>query len=263
MPIRHLGTPVALLALLLPVAAPAKVGPSEEALYGGVYSAQCNEPSALRARLFGDTMRLEQGAKVVAARDFKSSKTAPSSPPPPAFRIAYVGEVAGGDGLVFVLTHDASGLFVTLAGGPKTLAMIGPGLQGQRLRHCDPNRNALPGASAPQWVAPDDLLRDPKFKRAYLKALGPLSSEKWLATLSGPAPEVRSLSVGGRPMRLAAVCKPRDCGDNNLVLLYDPASTAVYGQVYQAGRSTLLGNPPAALRNELDTLWRQEWRSGR
>ena len=255
--------PAAMLALLLPIAALGRVSASEELLYGGVYSAQCQEPSALRARLFGDTMRLEQGGKVVAARDFKSSRTAPSNPPPPAFKIAYAGEVPGGDGLVFVLTHDASGLFVTLAGGPKTLAMIGPGLQGQRLRHCDPNRNALPGAPAPQWVAPSELLRDPKFKRAYAKALGPLSAEKWLATLSGPAPEVRSLDVGGRPMRLAAVCKPRDCGDNNLVLLYDAASPAVYGLVYQAGRSTLLGNPPPALRNELDRLWRQEWRSGR
>ena len=254
---------LAALLALLPIAALGRVSASEELLYGGVYSAQCNEPSALRARLFGDTMRLEQGRKAVVALDFKSSKTAPSNPPPPAFRITYVGEVAGGDGLVFVLTHDASGLFVTLAGGPKTLAMIGPGLQGLRLRHCDPNRNALPGAPAPQWVAPGELLRDPKFKRTYLKALGPLSAEKWLVTLSGPAPEVRRLDVGGRAMRLAAVCKPRDCGDNNLVLLYDAASPAVYGKVYQSGRSTLLGNPPPALRNELDRLWLQEWRSGR
>ena len=93
---------LAALLALLPIAALGRVSASEELLYGGVYSAQCNEPSALRARLFGDTMRLEQGRKAVVALDFKSSKTAPSNPPPPAFRITYVGEVAGGDGLVFV-----------------------------------------------------------------------------------------------------------------------------------------------------------------
>ena len=48
-----------------------------------------------------------------------------------------------------------------------------------------------------------------------------------------------------------------------VVLLYDAAGGAVYGKVYQAGRTTLLGNPPPPLADELDKLWRQEWRGGR
>ena len=63
-------------------------------------------------------------------------------------------------------------------------------------------------------------------------------------------------------MQLAAICKPRDCGENNGVLLYDAAGGAVYGKVYQAGRTTLLGDPPPPLAAELDKLWRQEWRGG-
>lgn len=255
---------VAALALaLLPHLALAKVTRAEEGVYGGVYAADCNNINALRVRLYGDVMTVERSGKAVSAKPFKSSKTAPSGSAPPAFRIAYVGEVKGSDGLVFVMTHDASGLFVTLAGGTQSLAALGPDVQGQKLRHCDPNRNALPGTPAPQWVGPDDLLRDPKFKSAYLKALGPLSRETWLATLSGPAPEVRKLQVGGIEMQLAASCKPRDCGENNTVLLYDAAGAAVYGKVYQAGRKTLLGNPPPPLAAELDTLWRQEWRGGK
>lgn len=254
---------LAALPALLPAVAAAGVSPAEAALYSGVYSAQCSEPSALRVRLFGETMSAEMGGRAVAAKAFKSTSIAPSNPAPPGFRIAFVGEVPGSDGLLFVLTHDASGLFVTLAGGLRSLEQLGPGLQGQRLRHCDPNRNALPGSPAAQWVAPADLLRDAKFRRAYSKALGPLSREHWLATLSGPAPEVRTVEVAGRAMVLAAVCKPHDCGDNNMVLLYDAARAVVYGRVHQAGRTTLFGNPPPAIGAELDRLWLKEWRGGR
>ena len=136
-------------------------------------------------------------------------------------------------------------------------------MQGQKLRHCDPNRNALPGAPAPKSLAPSDLLRDPNFKPAYLQALGALAREPWLATLSGPAPEVRVVRVAGADMQLAAACKPRDCGENNTVLLYDAARPAVYGKVYQAGRTTLIGNPPPPLAAELETLWKQEWRGAK
>ena len=252
-----------LIGLALPVLSPAKVTPAEERLYGGVYSNACDNLGGLRVRLYGDVMTVEQSGKAVSAKPFKSSTSAPSGTAPPAFKIAYLGEVKGGDGLVFVLSHDASGLFVTLEGGAKSLASVGPGLQGQKLRHCDPNRNALPGASVARSISPPDLLREPKFKTAYLQALGPLSREKWLATLSGPAPEVRPLRVAGSEMQLAAVCKPHDCGENNAVLLYDAAAGAVYGKVYQAGRSTLLGNPATPVAAELDTLWQKEWRSGR
>jgi hypothetical protein len=251
------------LGLLLAASAWAKVTPAEEGVYGGVYAADCNNINALRVRLYGDVMTVERSGKAVSAKPFKSSKTAPSGAAPPAFRIAYVGEVKGGDGLVFVMTHDASGLFVTLEGGARSLAALGPDVVGQKLRHCDPNRNALPGTPAPKWMAPSELLRDPKFKSTYQKALGPLSRERWLATLSGPAPELQTVRVAGTEMRLAAVCKPHDCGDNNSVLLYDAAGDVVYGKVYQAGRTTLLGNPPAPLAAELDKLWQQQWRSGK
>ena len=260
---RTRGLLLGLLALGLPALAPAKVTPAEEGVYGGVYAADCNNINALRVRLYGDVMTVEQSGKAVSAKPFKSSRAVPSGAAPPDFKLAYVGDVQGGDGLVFVMTHDASGLFVTLQGGAKSLAMLGPDVMGQKLRHCDPNRNALPGTPAPKWMAPSELLRDPKFKSAYLKALGPLSREPWLATLSGPAPQLETLRVGGIEMQLAAVCKPHDCGENNSVLLYDAAAAAVYAKVYQAGRTTLLGNPGAPLAAELDKLWRQQWRSGK
>ena len=41
---------------------------------------------------------------------------------------------------------------------------------------------------------------------------------------------------------------------------YDAAAGVVYGKVYQAGRSTLVGNPPAQVAGELDRLWTQQFR---
>ena len=41
------------------------------------------------------------------------------------------------------------------------------------------------------------------------------------------------------------------------------ARPAVYGKVYQAGRTTLVGDPPPPLAAELDRLWQQEWRGAK
>lgn len=270
---RHRRQILTALVLACPALASAKLTPAEERSVGGVYSNACSDGAALRLRLFGDTLSIERGGKAVAAKSFKASSSLPSGTPPPAFKTAYVGQTQGGDALLLVLTHDADGLFATLAGDAPALAPLGAGVQGQKLRHCDPNRNALPGAAATQAAQavshPSELLRDPKFKAAYLKALGALGPlgalgrEKWLATLSGPAPAVRTLRVAGTEMQLASVCKAHDCYDHNAVLLYDAAQPAVYGKVHQAGRTTLLGNPPAPIAAALGPLWQQEWRGGK
>jgi hypothetical protein len=250
----------AAIALGLPALSGAQLTAAENKVYAGVYSNACGDPSKPMVRLYDDVMSVGQAGKVVTAKPFKSSKTHLGATPPADFKTAFVGEVKGGDGLVFVLFHNPDGLFVVLEGGPKSLAQLGPGVQGQRLRHCDPNRNALPGAPVATAPSPPDLLRDPKFKTPYLKALGPLAGEKWLATLAGPAPQVKKVQAAGAEYQLASVCKPHDCAEHNTVLLYDAAQGLVVGKVYQAGRSTLIGNPSPALARELERLWAEEWR---
>jgi Inhibitor of vertebrate lysozyme (Ivy) len=247
-------------ALCLPALSGAQLTAAENKVYAGVYSNACGDPGKPMVRLYDDVMSVGQAGKVVTAKPFKSSNAHLGATPPPAdFKTAFVGEVKGGDGLVFVLFHNPDGLFVVLEGGPKSLAQLGPGLQGQKLRHCDPNRNALPGAPAAVSARPTDLLRDPKFKTPYLKALGPLASEKWLTSLNGPAPEMKTVQAAGAAYQLASVCKPHDCAEHNTVLLYDATQGRVVGKVYQAGRSTLIGNPTPTLARELERLWTEEW----
>ncbi|HEX2539654.1 MAG TPA: Ivy family c-type lysozyme inhibitor [Caldimonas sp.] len=105
----------------------------------------------------------------------------------------------------------------------------------------------------------DDLLKDPRFKAAYLGALGPKAKERWLARMSNSS-LVRKVSIGGAEYRVAAPCKPHDCGDNNLLLLYSPARAVVYGKLFEKGRSTLIGSPDTAMSAELDRMWNQEFR---
>ncbi len=109
-------------------------------------------------------------------------------------------------------------------------------------------------------LSADGLLYDPKAKAGYYKALGPLAKEPWLAKLDGPSPQNKPIKVAGADFVLLAACKNRDCADHNIVLLWS-APDVVYGKVYQRGKSTLIGSPPPAVADELEKLWKTEWRS--
>jgi hypothetical protein len=104
------------------------------------------------------------------------------------------------------------------------------------------------------------LLYEPKAKAAYMKALGPLAKEPWLANLDGPSPQNRPVRVANTDFVLLAACKNRDCADYNTELLWS-APDVVYGKVYRRGKSTLIGSPPPAVASELEKLWKTEWRS--
>ncbi len=108
-------------------------------------------------------------------------------------------------------------------------------------------------------VTPQDLLKNPKFKAAYVSALGNHAKQPWLARLSNSA-LVREVKLGGHTWQVATPCKPHDCADNNLLLLYAPATGMVHAKLYEKGRSTLLGSPDAAMAAELDKLWKKEFR---
>jgi Inhibitor of vertebrate lysozyme (Ivy) len=249
---------LAFATALLPVAA--KVDPALERQVGGAFSNACGDRAQTMVRLYGDVMSVEVGGKTVAASKFRTLRAAPTTPAPADFKVAFEGDVPGGDGLVFVLTHNAQGLFVTIVGGAKSLAPLGPGVQGQRLRHCDPNRNALPGTKQPVELGPPAMLRDSAFKSAYVKALGPLARQDWLIRLEGPAQPVKTVKAAGADYQLVTACKPHDCYDHSIVVLYAAGSHSLVGKVHQAGRSTLIGNPSPALAAELERLWLAQYR---
>jgi hypothetical protein len=250
-----------LAATCLPTAAPAALDVAFERQVGGVFSNACGDRSQVMVRLYGDVLDVERGGIAVKANKVKASTQAPAGPAVADFKAVVRGEVKGGDGLVLVLTHNAKGLFARIDGGEKSLAPLGAGVIGQTIRHCDPNRNALPGAPpSPRLPSPPDLLKDARFKAAYLQALGPLAREPWLTRLDGPAPESRRVKVAGSEYLLASVCKPHDCYDHNLLLLWQDEPGRLLGLLQQRGRKTLLGAPSPAVAGEIDKLWAGEFR---
>jgi hypothetical protein len=146
-------------------------------------------------------------------------------------------------------------------GAPQVVARLPAAFKGKRARHCDPNRNAVPGKAVASPAMPPDLLKDASFKRTYTQALGPLGREPWLARLDGPAQPVTQVQVGGTAYRMVSVCKTHDCYDHSMVFFYAPG--AAYGTVYQSGRSTLVGSPPPAVAAELQRLWKLTYRGNR
>lgn len=247
--------------------------------YGGVLAPDCSNYLLPQLQYLGDSLVVRNGGQpVLTGRNLKAVPSHFGATPPPEFETAVTSEAAGGEALVFVFYRNASGLFVSVEGGPKVMAALPAALKGKRVRHCDPNRNAAPEAAAgPSAQAKADpskfkgyaltelgasgLLFNPKAKDTYYKALGSLSKEAWLAKLDGPSPQNRPVKVAGADYVLLAACKNHDCQDNSVVLLYAGAQDVVYGKVYQRGRSTLIGAPPPSVAAELESLWKKEWRS--
>jgi hypothetical protein len=93
--------------------------------------------------------------------------------------------------------------------------------------------------------------------------LGARARVPWLAEMNGPAREPVRVTAGGRDVVQYAFCKPHDCHDNNVLLLWDPASRTLVGALYINGRVSLLGSPSPAMSSELGRRWRALWRQGR
>jgi hypothetical protein len=263
----RIGAFVAVLAVapLVALAPPAgaALDPATNRQVGGVFSNACQDMGQLRIRLYDDTLDVERGGVAVKASRLKSDRGAPPGPSIPGFAATVRGQARGGP-VDLTITHDARGLFARIDGSDGALAPLGAGVVGQVLRHCDPNRNRLPGAPVPleQQTAPA-LLKQPGFAAAYRAALGPLAREGWIAKLDGPSPALRKVELGGRTYWLAAACKPHDCRDHNLVLLWHEADAKVHGLVHQRARQALFGDPPPPLAAELPRIWAGEWRQTR
>lgn len=254
---------IATSALLAPCSGHAALDATTDRQVGGVFSNACGDRSQVMIRLYGDTLDVERAGKAVKASKLKSNRSAPAGAPIPDFAATVHGQSAGGP-VDLTITHGAKGLFARIDGSDAALAPLGPGVVGQIIRHCDPNRNRLPGAPIPlEEQSVGALLKLPGFVPAYKAAIGALGREAWIAKLDGPSSTLRQVEVGGVRYWLGTACKPHDCGDNSLVLLWDGAGAKVHGLVQQKGRQTTFGNPSPAVAAELPRLWANEWRPKR
>jgi len=177
-----------------------------------------------------------------------------------------LSEVRPGIALGFIVYRDRAGLYIKLDVDPKVEVALGKVLLAATYRRCGEapvGRAAPPPATAASAVSDSrliDLLNDPEFKTIYHTALGRLVKERWLAKLDGPSGDTKQVRIAGREYVMGDVCKPHDCGDNNMVLLYSPAQRVVYAKVFQRGRNSLIGAPPPPVVATLDRLWLARFR---
>ena len=112
------------------------------------------------------------------------------------------------------------------------------------------------------WAAetyPEDLLKDAKFKKAYLEMLGEKKSVKWLAALSGPAEPPKKVTEAGAEYLFFHICKPHDCGEHHIVVLYSASTSRCYAKLSEAGKVAKLGNPNAQISTALDKHYQEEF----
>jgi hypothetical protein len=76
---------------------------------------------------------------------------------------------------------------------------------------------ALVGAHAQKSKEAWEYFKEPAFKSAYIKALGPKSKTGWLAKRDGPAPEDKFVAVGGERYAMNAFCAQHACKENSAV----------------------------------------------
>ena len=249
--------------------------------HGGTWLSDCKNNTSPRVTVFNNALVFIRGDKRVASTgNVMGTATYFGQDPPESYVYTLIGELENGQlQLIFMIDKDKTGNYITLLGDDKVMAQIGPDWKTLKFRPCDaPAKEAKAEAApapaakpAPAVVAeaPVDadipggpgMLEDPAFKKAYLKALGKLSKEEWLATLNGPSPAAQRVTVAGDEYVLIHACKNHDCAENNTTLLWSEAKKLVYGKVRMAGKSTLLGNPPPPVAKELGEFWRKQWAS--
>jgi len=240
-------------------------------LFGGTYSTACGNPAAPRA-IAGETLKVEYGNKRMTGENLMAAASYFGPEPPPNYQTALLSEVRGGNQLIFLVNRDKEGLYIELTGDPKVetalTAVLGKAQLKGKYRDCEAASRAWMNTPAPKMAqaAPNpgaienwDFVHDKKFKAVYHKALGSRVKENWLKVLDGPG-SAEIVTVAGAEYRQVAVCKPHDCYDNSIVVLYSPAKKTVYGKIHEHDKSTLIGKPSREVAAELERLWKARFR---
>lgn len=248
-------------------------GENQYQAYGGEYAIVCADRNSPRLRITQDALIVERATQRVEARGVEPAFSYFGQSSPPGFQVALMSQMPGREITVLIFL-DRHGRYAMVEADRKTSAELGGPLDpNAHYRDCDAPRRERDGAAAlaqerldaqaERAAALASPLADARFRRAYRRALGARWQQRWLAEMNGPSPHVQSIDLNGRRYTGYAFCKPHDCHDHNIVLLYDAVAGKAYGALFEPGTGLVLLNaPPPALAAELQRTWRSEWRQG-
>ena len=109
------------------------------------------------------------------------------------------------------------------------------------------------GASAEQYL-PEIASKAP-YKKAYAEML---SFPSWVSKAQGTASPVERVSVEGKSFTVGHMCKPHDCADNQLSVVFNADGTKSWGLLAtrsadgEAFNKQLLGNPDSVIEGLLN-----------
>jgi hypothetical protein len=98
-----------------------------------------------------------------------------------------------------------------------------------------------------------DLMKQPHYLMAWKGMLVGETVPPWVKTVTktfnGTSAPATTISVGGQPYLLGWVCKPHDCGDNQLYVLFAPGARQAWGLLISPGdKRSWLGRPDPAIQ---------------
>ena len=108
-----------------------------------------------------------------------------------------------------------------------------------------------------------DLLKQKPYRAAWDAMLkGEKKVDRWIVTFSktgdGVVDKVKTVAVDGQNDTLGWVCKPHDCGGNQLYVLFAPDASAAWGMLSTGKNIRWLGAPSDAVKAALTTASKQQ-----
>jgi hypothetical protein len=148
------------LALALGVAAPRPVrgagGRLDEAtlkVFSGTYAVDCRR-AGVRLTVAADTLAVESGAKRVESHDVQRARTFGGAAMPADYQGTLLGDIAGGDLIVFQAYRDARGVYLVVDADTKLQATFGKAALAPKFRSCDMAAKPEAPAGKPKRRAP-------------------------------------------------------------------------------------------------------------
>ncbi len=108
-----------------------------------------------------------------------------------------------------------------------------------------------------------DLLKQKPYHAAWDAMLkGEKKVDKWIVTFGktydGVTDKVKTVTVDGQSDMLGWVCKPHDCGGNQLYVLFAPGGSSAFGMLVTDKGSRWLGGPSDPVKAALTAASKQQ-----
>lgn len=105
-----------------------------------------------------------------------------------------------------------------------------------------------------------DLLARPDYKAGWDAMLASRKGvDGWITDHEGPSTPSVDVTVGGETWTFTTLCKPHDCGDNMLNVVFAPAGKPAYAMLVVAGeKPKWFGEPPKEVKKALRKMAKQK-----